>query len=56
MVGGKGLKLPGTRVSLYHSNFLNALTEEDYIVFEETAAFLKHARMKHGKKRELGCD
>jgi hypothetical protein len=35
---------------------LNALTEEYNVVFEEAAAFLKHARMKHGEKRELRCD
>jgi hypothetical protein len=53
---GKGSKLPCPRVSLYYSNFLNALAEEHDIVFEETTAFLKHTRMEHGEKRELGCD
>jgi hypothetical protein len=53
MVGGRLLKLPGARISLHHSNFLNALTEEHYVVFEETTAFFEHTRMKHGKKREL---
>jgi hypothetical protein len=56
MAGVKGSKLPGPRVSLYHSNFLDALTEEHYVIFEETTAFLKHTRMKQGKKRKLGCD
>ena len=53
---GKGSKLPGPRISLHYSNFLNALAEEHDIVFEETTPFLKHARMKHGEKRELRCD
>jgi hypothetical protein len=53
---GKGSKLPGPRVPLYYGNFLNALTEEYDIVFEETTTFLEHTRMKHSEKRELRCD
>jgi hypothetical protein len=52
-LGERVLKLPGARISLHHSNFLNALTEEHYVVFEETTAFFEHTRMKHGEKREL---
>ena len=53
---GKGLKVPSPGVPLYYCNLLDALTEEYDVVFEETATFLKHTWMKHGKKRELRCN
>jgi hypothetical protein len=53
---GRGSKLPSPSVSLYYRNLLDALTEEYDVVFEETATFLEHTWMKHGKKRELRCN
>jgi hypothetical protein len=53
---GKGSKLPSPSVSLYYRNLLDALTKEYDVVFEETATFLEHTWMKHGKKRELRCN
>jgi hypothetical protein len=53
---GKGLKVPSPGVSLYYCNFLDTLTEEYDVVFEETATFLEHTWMKHSEKRELRCN
>ena len=46
------LKVLSPSVSLYYCNLLDALTEES--VLQETATFLKHTRMEHGQKHELG--
>jgi hypothetical protein len=50
------LNVPSPSVSLYYCNLLDALTEEYDVVLQETATFLKHTRMEHGRKRELGCN